>query len=568
MQNSNIKSQLLFLVFFAFLVNYILASNNTLDSLKKQLDNQLSIEEKISTIIELGLEEYNQSNYDVSEKYFLQAQQISLENSDTVGLLRSKLNISQLLKNKGLLDSALENYFEVINLALLTEDYEREALGYYNVGTIYFKLQDNLKAMEYILKSLKMYEKLKDDSRIGNCFVVKAIIERNQEKYNLAKESLVAARMHYERVGNEKGIAYCYGNLGTIHTQVDNFSEALKCYLKSAEYKEKTHDQLGMALVYGNIAGAYFNLNNNNKGLIFLDSSMALARELEAKSVMITNYLIYIEYYKEIKNYNKLTEAYQDYIYLKEEILKEESKRNTIALEEKFLAEKQVIQANIQIELLEEQNRNRSLKFTSLGVIVILILIFSLLIYLKQRRIISSEKKVFDQENNILEAKYKISKQELEKADLEKKNLENELNYKKKELLTFSLYINSLRGLESNIKQEIDHLKTSNNDQKRIVENINSILNTHKGNQGNITELYKRIESINESFYFKIKKKHEILTEDDLRLASLLLLNLSSKEISNLLFITPKSVDMKRYRLRKKLTLDSNDDLLEYLRSV
>ena len=56
-------------------------------------------------------------------------------------------------------------------------------------------------------------------------------------------------------------------------------------------------------------------------------------------------------------------------------------------------------------------------------------------------------------------------------------------------------------------------------------------------------------------FLKRIKTKHEGLTNNDLRLCAYLRLNLSSKEIAPLLNISVKSVEMKRYRLRKKFEL-------------
>ena len=78
----------------------------------------------------------------------------------------------------------------------------------------------------------------------------------------------------------------------------------------------------------------------------------------------------------------------------------------------------------------------------------------------------------------------------------------------------------------------------------------------------------KKIESINGSFHFNLKSNHPELTDDDIRLASLVLLGLSTKEISKLLSIEPKSVSMKRYRLKVKLNSDSQVDLKQFLTEI
>ncbi|MCB0427487.1 MAG: hypothetical protein KDD16_09310, partial [Mangrovimonas sp.] len=61
------------------------------------------------------------------------------------------------------------------------------------------------------------------------------------------------------------------------------------------------------------------------------------------------------------------------------------------------------------------------------------------------------------------------------------------------------------------------------------------------------------------------KNNHPDLTSNDLRLCAYLRLNLTSKEIAPLLNISPKSVEVKRYRLRKKMNLPHEDSLTDYI---
>jgi len=65
-------------------------------------------------------------------------------------------------------------------------------------------------------------------------------------------------------------------------------------------------------------------------------------------------------------------------------------------------------------------------------------------------------------------------------------------------------------------------------------------------------------------FFKKIKKVHPKLTANDLRLCMYLRMNLSSKEIAPLLNISPRSIEIKRYRLRKKIDLERNVNLNDY----
>jgi len=70
------------------------------------------------------------------------------------------------------------------------------------------------------------------------------------------------------------------------------------------------------------------------------------------------------------------------------------------------------------------------------------------------------------------------------------------------------------------------------------------------------------------NFIKKIKAIHSELTPNDLRLCAYLRLNLSSKEIAPLLNISPRSVEVKRYRLRKKMKLDHDENLTDYIINI
>ena len=63
----------------------------------------------------------------------------------------------------------------------------------------------------------------------------------------------------------------------------------------------------------------------------------------------------------------------------------------------------------------------------------------------------------------------------------------------------------------------------------------------------------------------KIKAAHPELTPNDLKFCAYLRLNLSSKEMAPLLNISIKSVETKRYRLRKRLQLHHDDSLVNYI---
>jgi len=76
------------------------------------------------------------------------------------------------------------------------------------------------------------------------------------------------------------------------------------------------------------------------------------------------------------------------------------------------------------------------------------------------------------------------------------------------------------------------------------------------------------IHENNQLFYSKLNELYPRLTNKEIRLTTLVRLNLSSKEIASILNISIKSVEMNRYRLRKKMQISSKVSLNEFIRNL
>ena len=77
-----------------------------------------------------------------------------------------------------------------------------------------------------------------------------------------------------------------------------------------------------------------------------------------------------------------------------------------------------------------------------------------------------------------------------------------------------------------------------------------------------------RFERVDADFIKNLQNKYPQLSNTDIRICSLIKLNLSSKEIGNMLNITSDSVNKSRYRIRKKLDLPKEKELNQFIASV
>ena len=155
-----------------------------------------------------------------------------------------------------------------------------------------------------------------------------------------------------------------------------------------------------------------------------------------------------------------------------------------------------------------------------------------------------------------------ISQVQTEKEIINFKNeqLQVEFKNKSKELAASTMSMIRKNELLTTIKNELNSIP----DKSLVKPVINIIDKSLKQNHD--WELFQEaFNNADSGFLKKINKIHPSLTPNDLKLCAYLRLNLSSKEIAPLLNISSRSVEIKRYRLRKKLDLSHKDNLVNYI---
>jgi len=160
---------------------------------------------------------------------------------------------------------------------------------------------------------------------------------------------------------------------------------------------------------------------------------------------------------------------------------------------------------------------------------------------------------------------FALSQLESEKIIMKLKNdkLKNEVESKTRELSASTMSIVKKNEILNTLKKELLNLNLDAQ-VKPVIKIINSNLSLNKD-----WEMFEEaFNNADTDFLKKIKEIHPNLTPNDLKLCAYLRLNLSSKEIAPLLNISPRSVEIKRYRLRKKIDLAHENSLVEYILNV
>lgn len=100
------------------------------------------------------------------------------------------------------------------------------------------------------------------------------------------------------------------------------------------------------------------------------------------------------------------------------------------------------------------------------------------------------------------------------------------------------------------------------------LKKINAFISSYASHDKSSQTLLLKAEERNKDFMDRLMKLHPDLTKGERNLALLIRGGLSTKEISMLLGLESKTVNMNRYRLRKDLDLTQDSDLYDYLSSL
>lgn len=161
-------------------------------------------------------------------------------------------------------------------------------------------------------------------------------------------------------------------------------------------------------------------------------------------------------------------------------------------------------------------------------------------------------------------------KNENRKIAQDRNLLEENYIEKSKELSNFTLLLSQKKKLFSEMQDDLKQLKsTLKNDESR--KKVTDIF--RKLHQNKIGEEYMEIfdvnfEKVHHNFFEKLKKLNPTFTHRELRLCAFIKMNLSNKEISPLLNISIRGVESARYRVRKKLNVMHDDNLVSFLNSL
>lgn len=250
----------------------------------------------------------------------------------------------------------------------------------------------------------------------------------------------------------------------------------------------------------------------------------------------------YLEAYHQLRAEKRLDAAYFD--------SRSANNRPLLEIQDAYRAEQERITELLQEKRLTELEHQSSLWLLQriiLLVSILFVILISILYF------------------NYVRSKHRAEKQMIKREqELEIQKVNELIEMKNKELAASTLKLIEKDEFLSNLK---DRLAQQNGDLsaksvKQIVRSINN------NSAQNWEEFEARFIAVNQDFYQRLEVKFPKLTQGDKRLCALIKLDFSSKDMAKLMGISVESVHTNRYRLRKKLDLERDTNLTEFIATL
>jgi ligand-binding sensor domain-containing protein/DNA-binding CsgD family transcriptional regulator len=186
--------------------------------------------------------------------------------------------------------------------------------------------------------------------------------------------------------------------------------------------------------------------------------------------------------------------------------------------------------------------------FRALVIVASLGLIFSVLFLIVKRRESMHQQQMLKAQQEIL--------------TLKNENLATHVKNQNAKLMFSSVQMAHKNEALTKIKEALQSLPTDSLQQRR---NIVRMLDQELKGENYWSEFNLYFNEVDQAFVQQLKNRHPKLTQNDLRLCALIRLNLTTKEIASLLNISVRGVEQSRYRLKKRLELDAETNLVDYI---
>ncbi len=544
------------------------------DSVLNSITQGKTYEEQFRAVSK-ELNKYNSDNLH-NRLFFARALvDIATKSGDTLLMGKAYYDLGYSYEIIGQLDLGIDACFTALDYVKKSKDMHTTAMIYNEIGLTYSFSEnesDLTKAIEYFNKFLHIQQERKDTAEIAgalsNIGLMYIYLGDADSSYYYSKRALDLRLM----IDQKRTIPISYGNVGISLFQMGKKDSALYYYQKSAKAFVEMGNRYGLNETYRNLITYYIDQNNPQKVKEYVDKSFENAKKIESLHLTRMAYLGKYDYNKMIGNYEDALRYFEIYKKLSDSLKNERTEDRIANVEAVYKLDQNkkeiaLLREKEKLSQQEEVNRKQRLTFIIIVASLIVLILFIISLYIVRKH--KQENIVHKIKNKALEQEKALTQSKLEESKLKERELNTQLEYKSKQLTTHALNMMKKNKFLQELESDISEIrKEAGEDVKAKLRRINSLIKRNNKSDKD-WELFKNyFEEVNKGFYERLANKYPGLSSNDFKLCALIKLNMNIKESASVLNISPESVKTARYRLRKKLNLEAEDDLHEVITHI
>lgn len=519
-----------------------LSGQDRIDSLERRLSLATN-REKPGLLLTIASENYHRDSISKAYLYVLEAIPAAeeVDSLSIAGSAKSLLGYIYLFWDD--YNDAIESFLSSLQIARQVGNLNRETIALHGLSRAYIAAGDIGAAKSTIAEGLSLARKLDNKVYIAGLYNNLATMHNKSGEYLKSLEAL----KEYARISNEIGdlrsLVYAYNNQGEAYINLEQYEQAFEILFEAQSLNDSINDIQAKAAILGNIGRAYQKLGRIEEAIKYHNQSLEVSLQAGIKRFTADSYQYLSELYEQKKNYKMAFEFKSKAANLKDSLFNEESQRqyNDIVLRYKMADEKQ------RFELLEEKSENQRLWLFILifGTILILSLLGFVFISYKLRLRLHSKEKY--QMETVIEKQHR----ELTSALMHSSRLKEVLHLLERYIQEFQ---NHDPEHEGNIEGHLTVLK------EKVKSSLDGL------DEWESIKLH--FDKVHPNFFKNLQEKYPKLSRYDLKQCAYIKMDLGTKDIARILNISDRAVQTARYRIKKKMRLGRELDLIAYLRTL
>jgi len=463
----------------------------------------------------------------------------SIENKSLFGSLYSIKGYLYL--NRGSSLKAIECFSKTRMIGIELNNIRLQISGLHGLGRVNITTHNNEDAYQYLKKGLQLAEE--NDYKRAQAILNNAlgIFMQSDKRHTESLSYFKKFAQISELMNDSLSILYANVNIGESYIFINEIDSALKYTAYAEKLNSIINNAQAKASILGNYGKVFSIQGDYKKSIDYLNRSMKVSFDNSFSSFIIDNYYLLIEDYQNLGKTVEAIKVFEKLDHYKDSLYEANTQRNIDALQSQLILEEKTAKALYWQQ--KYQNRNILLALMISVSLLIIVLMFLLLKRIKENK---------------------------KKHNEETKNLTIEIDEKNRELVTLVISENQRKTAFDELTKTIESIS-----KKQSVDTIQSSLLHLKRNLeqkaqiSNKWESFKiHFEKVHPDFFNTLKSIQPKLTQSELRMCAYIKMNLTSKEIANLQNISTRSIQTSRYRLKKKLGLNEESNLITYISNL